>query len=286
MIVNNEKILVEVEQSLVEVKDWMSDAALMEMFTRDFSFRFCWSSNAIEGNTLSLDETVALIEYDEVRAGKPYSHYQEAKSLYRAISESMLPFHHQPITEEWIKKNNGIIMGMPGEYRTVPVYIGSLVEETYRPPEAEKVPGLMENYLQTVNFTSADIPEIIETVAKGHLDFERIHPFRDGNGRVGRMILNQQLINHGLLPVAIGPKGDYRRSFVQYDKKGDMSRLIHEICKAEMESIQRVQELGRKAKQPFRLNPPLDQQIAEAQKKTGNRPQSSQSNKKRSEHGE
>lgn len=268
MVVDNKKILSEVESSFAGVKDWISDAALMEMFSRDFSFRFCWSSNAIEGNTLSLDETVALIEYDEVKAGKPYSHYQEAKNLYRAIAESMLPFHSQLITEAWIKGNNGIIMGNPGEYRSGPVYVGSVVEVVYTPPAAELVPGLMENYLRTVNFTASGLQDVFEKVAKNHLDFERIHPFQDGNGRVGRMILNQQLINHGLLPVAIGPKGDYRRSFVQYDKKGDMSKLIHELCKAELASIQRIQELGRKAEQPFQLNPSLDQQISEAQKKT------------------
>lgn len=282
MIIDNKSIMLEVEDALAGVKKWMSDAALMEMFSRDFSFRFCWSSNAIEGNTLSLDETVALIEYDEVKAGKPYSHYQEAKNLYRAISESMLPFHSQPITESWIKRSNGIIMGAPGNYRTGPVYIGSVVEVVYLPPAPELVPGLMDDYLQTVNFTAAGIQEIIEKAAKNHLDFERIHPFQDGNGRVGRMILNQQLINHGLLPVTIGPKGDYRRSFVQYDKKGDMSKLIHVICKEELASIRRVQELGRMAEQPFQLNPSLDQKIAEAQKKTA-QPQTHQTSKK---HGE
>lgn len=267
MIVDNKKILNEVETAFSGIMNWMSDIALMEMFYRDFALRFCWSSNAIEGNTLSLDETVALIEYDEVRAGKPYSHYQEAKNLYRAISGLMIPFRHQPITNTWIKESNGIIMGTVGDYRTGPVYVGSLVEVVYVPPAAERVPDLMEKYLQTVNFEAADIPEIIEKVAKDHLDFERIHPFQDGNGRVGRMILNQQLINNGLLPVTIGSKGDYRRSFMQYDQKGDMSKLIHELCKEELASIQRVQELVRKAEQSLQLNPTLDQQIVEAQKK-------------------
>lgn len=282
MIVDNTKIFGEVEAAFSGIVDRMSESALMEMFTRDFSLRFCWSSNAIEGNTLSLDETVALIEYDEVGAGKPYSHYQEAKFLHCAISESMLPFHHEMITASWIKKNNGIIMGTVGEYRTGVVYVGSLVEVVYTPPAAEQVPELMEKYLQAVNFTAADIPEIMEKVAKSHFDFERIHPFKDGNGRVGRMILNQQLINHGLLPVAIGPKSDYRRSFVQYDKNGDMSKLIHEICKEELASIQRLQALVRQAEQPFQLNPPLDQLIAEAQKKTA-QPQAHQTPKKRGE---
>lgn len=265
MIINNEKLIQEVERALDGIKPQMDNEMLMEMFSKDFSFRFCWSSNAIEGNTLSLDETVALIEYDEVKAGKPYSHYKEAKSLYRAISESMLPFHQEPISESWIKKNNAIIMESSGEYRKGPVYVGSLVEAVYYPPAAEEVPTLMNRFLQTINFELEKLTEIMEKVAKTHFDFERIHPFPDGNGRVGRMILNQQLINNGLLPVAIGPKGDYRRSFLIYDRSADMSKLIHELCKAEINSVRRIQCLQQKMNQDFVLNPSLSQKVADAE---------------------
>lgn len=266
MIIDNTKLLYEIEQGLLAVQELIKNDVVMEMFTKDFSFRFCWSSNAIEGNTLSLDETIDLIEYDEVRAGKPYSHYQDAKNLYRAISESMLPFHPELITKAWIKKNNGIIMGTDGEYRTKKVFVGSLVEVSYLPPDPEQVHGLMEKHLQTVNFEATTIAEIIEKVAQLHFSFERIHPFNDGNGRVGRMILNQQLINHGLLPVTIGPKGDYRRSFKLYDKNGDMSKLIHEICKEELKAIERVKELGQKLKHPG-----LDEQLTAAEQKKTNK---------------
>lgn len=244
MIINNTKLFQEVETAFEEVKRNLSDTAIMEAFSHDFSLRFCWSSNAIEGNTLSLDDTVALIEYDEVRAGKPYSHYQEAKYLYRAICDAMLPFHNEKITAEWIIQNNRTITGSAGGYRTKQVYIGSLVEVAYLPPAPEKVPALMEAYLQTVNFTENDVAGILEQAAKSHFDFERIHPFEDGNGRVGRMILNQQLINNGLLPVTVGPKGNYRRSFGIYNKNGDMSKLIHELCKEELASISRVKQLA------------------------------------------
>lgn len=57
----------------------------MKPFIKDFAYRFCWSSNALEGNTLSLDETICLIDYDEVRSGHTYTEYQEAKNLYKAI---------------------------------------------------------------------------------------------------------------------------------------------------------------------------------------------------------
>ncbi len=267
MVIDNTKLLSEIEQGLSDVRELMANEVVMEMFTKDFAFRFCWSSNAIEGNTLSLDETIDVIEYDEVRAGKPYAHYHDAKALYRAITESMLPFHPEIITEGWIKKNNGIIMGTDGAYKTKRNAIGNEIETTFWPAEPENVPALMERFMQTVNFKAGTISEVIEKVAKAHFDFERIHPFKDGNGRVGRMILNQQLINHGLLPVTLGPSGDYRRSFKVYDKNGDMSKLIHEICKEELKAIARVQGLQQKMNQAFVLDP-LDKQIEKAQKKT------------------
>ncbi|MBQ9745683.1 MAG: Fic family protein [Clostridia bacterium] len=219
---------------------------MLSWFCDDFALRFCWSSNAIEGNTLSLDETVALIEYDEVRSGHTYSEYREAKDLYRAIKEMLLPFGKTPVSEDWIKKSNSLITGTTGEYRSVPVKIGSLIETVYIPPSAEKVPALMKDFLENVNFEAETLLGIASKAAKLHLDFERIHPFLDGNGRTGRMILNKQLINHGLLPITLGKTGSYRRSFRIYDRNGDTSLLVHEILSEEAAALGRLRELYEK----------------------------------------
>ena len=53
--------------------------------------------------------------------------------------------------------------------------------------------------MKSANFEGTSVKESLEKIALTHIQFERIHPFKDGNGRVGRMILNQQLINNGLL---------------------------------------------------------------------------------------
>ncbi len=119
---------------------------ILAPFTKDFSLCFCWSSNAIEGNTLSLDETIAVIEYDEVESGHTFKEYQEAKNMYHAIQELLIPFRKQDITEEWMKKANGIILGTDGEYRSHTVYIGSVVEAVYYPPSYEEVPKLMKQF--------------------------------------------------------------------------------------------------------------------------------------------
>lgn len=75
---------------------------------------------------------------------------------------------------------------------------------------------------------------------------ERIHPFADGNGRTGRMIINQQLINNGLLPVSIQPTGKYREVFRRYDKREDLSEMVYVLLKSELESFDRVRSLALK----------------------------------------
>ena len=257
MIVDNNELIQKVEQELKNVQHLMADSELMTWFSDDFALRFCWSSNAIEGNTLSLDETVALVEYDEVRAGHTYSEYRDAKNLYRAIRASLIPFHQEKISEEWIKENNRLLRGEDGEYRRKDNRVGTLVETTYVPPHFEEVPALMRGFVSSVNFEAAAFAELIEQLAKSHLQFERIHPFWDGNGRVGRMILNQQMINHGLLPVALNKNRSYRDSFKRFDRNGDTSLLVHEILKEELQSISRLCEFEKKRQRGFSWDPQM-----------------------------
>lgn len=233
----------EIEKQRKTIEEYKDNPLIAEPFMKDFSLRFCWSSNALEGNTLSLDETISVIEYDEVRSGHTFSEYQEAKNMYRAITEMLLPFQKRRITEEWIREVNSLIMGEPQNYRTGSVYIGTLVEAVYYPPEASKVPELMKQFVETEWPEAGGVGDVIAQIAERHIRFERIHPFLDGNGRTGRMILNQQLINAGLLPIVIEPKGKYRQAFRQYDKNGDASLMENILCKGELEAVRRVKSL-------------------------------------------
>lgn len=260
MIIKN-KILQEqaehVEHGLTKVQHLLADPELMSWFADDFALLFCWSSNAIEGNTLSLDETVALVEYDEVRAGHTYTEYHEAKTLYRAIRMSMIPFHFEAIKEDWIKKNNRVIMDVGGGYRTGNVRVGSLFETSHVPPDFTKVPRLMQDFLDTVNFSKGPVLETFKEIAVQHITFERIHPFADGNGRTGRMIMNQQLINHGFLPVAITKNSTYMQAFRQYGRNGDYSKLLHELLKAEIEAIGHLIAFEQKREQGLNWDPKM-----------------------------
>ncbi len=200
---DNEKRIMQLETEKREIFKHMENPLISRPFTEDFARRFSWSTNAIEGNTLSLEETIAVIDYDEVRSNHTYSEYTDAKNAYYAIQKMLIPFEKAVIDEEWIKKANGYIRHMQGEYRDTTVYIGNLSEAVYYPPDPQDVPALMKNWTREANEANIDavaVKEIFERIAASHVRFERIHPFSDGNGRTGRMIMNQQLINNGLLP--------------------------------------------------------------------------------------
>lgn len=225
--------------SLSEVK---KEELVFSPFWEDFKLRFCWSSNAMEGSTLDLDETIDVLLYDEVRSGHTYQEYTDAKNLYKAISEK-ISMHKVKITEEWVSQCNEIIMNVANGYRSRDVYVGTMAEATYYPPHYTEVPGLMKALLQEVNIENRDSKDLITSIAEYHIRFERIHPFSDGNGRTGRMIMNQQLINNGMLPITIDKTSKYRQAFRAYEKNGDISLLVYLICSKELEAINRVQDL-------------------------------------------
>ena len=247
-LLDNENRILQIETEKEEIFKHMENPLISQPFTEDFSKRFSWSTNAIEGNTLSLEETIAVIEYDEVRSNHTYAEYTDAKNAYYAIQKMLLPFEKTVIDEEWIKKTNGYIRHMQGEYRDTAVYIGNLSESIYYPPAPQDVPELMKKWMRETNIEAVTAKDIFEKIAANHVRFERIHPFSDGNGRTGRMIINQQLINNGFLPISIQPTGKYREAFRRYDKSKDLSEMVYVLLKSELEAFDRVRELALKLK--------------------------------------
>ncbi len=246
MIVDNKDIYMKLKEKHKLATAYMSNKLITEPFYKGFVYEFCWSSNSIEGNTLSLDETIQFLDYDEVSSGHTFNEYTEAKRLNNTIKKYM-SIEGQCITEDWIRNINTEITENVG-YRSQEAYIGNQIEVTYYPPSYKQVPELMTNFVSDINKYIKDIEDIIKIVSIKHIEFERIHPFEDGNGRTGRIILNQQLINRGLYPVSIDMKSKYRQAFRAYDKNGDTSLMERLICKAEIKSFDKVLELGVKYK--------------------------------------
>ena len=104
-----------------------------------------------------MEETIQVIEYDEVRSGHTFTEYQEAKTMYAALSQKMTFKGNTKIDLQWIKDTNYLIMQKDGEFRKEDVYIGTPVEVVYYPPKYQKVPELMKRYTEDL-----PIPETIQ----------------------------------------------------------------------------------------------------------------------------
>lgn len=170
-------------------------------YFEDFITRSTYHSNAIEGSTLSYAETYAILWNDnslQVTA--------TARELYEAINHKYaldiaLEDVRAPLSEHLIKdvarainKNINEISG----YRTVSVLIRGA---EHLPPKPNQVNQLMMQLVYERNHDDDVDPCLRE--ARFHIRFERIHPFEDGNGRTGRILVNRGLLEAGLAPVVI-----------------------------------------------------------------------------------
>ena len=153
-----------------------------------------YHSNAIEGNTLSLRETQMVIEYGVTINGHPLREYLEATNHAEAYEFVVtLIERREPITLETILSLHRLVMDKileeKGTFRTVPVYIrGAMMN----PPPAREVETYMRQWLEWVNGEGLDYEPIIRA-SIAHHGFEAVHPFLDGNGRVGRLLLTLML---------------------------------------------------------------------------------------------
>ncbi|MEJ8788909.1 Fic family protein [Dorea sp. ICN-14282] len=239
--------LSEIERYKEKCEEWKKNHLVWNPFHKDLLFRLSWNSNSLEGNTLSLEETIQVIEYDEVRSGHTFTEYQEAKTMYAALSQKMTFKGNTKIDLQWIKDTNYLIMQKDGEFRKEDVYIGTPVEVVYYPPKYQKVPELMKRYTEDLPIPETiQEKDVIAHVARKHIEFERIHPFKDGNGRTGRVIMHQQLLNQGILPAIIKDQSKYRQAFRRYDKNGETSLMEYVIAEGILETYHRLENVYEK----------------------------------------
>lgn len=194
----------------------LNDAELKRL-RDEFVIEHTYDSNAIEGNTLTLRETALILQEGLTIAEKPIKDHLEAIG-YRDAFEYIVTLADAgtPLSERVVKEIHSLVLMNDrqnrGVYRSVPVTIlGAL----HTPPQPYLVPVQMEQLLADYEDMKNRL-HIVEAVAEFHLRFEGVHPFIDGNGRTGRLILNLELIKAGLLPVNI-KFADRRRYYDAFD---------------------------------------------------------------------
>lgn len=216
--------------------------AELQRLREEFMINNTYNSNAIEGNTLTLRETALILQEGITIAEKPVKEHLEVIGHKDAFEYVMtLADTNTPLTEKVIKDIHSLVLMNDvknrGVYRSLPV---TILGAAHTPPQPYPVPVQMEQLITDYD-TELNTKHIIAAAAEFHLKFESIHPFIDGNGRTGRLILNLELVKAGYLPVNIKftDRRKYYDCFDEYAQNGSVESLAELITGYEAEELKR-----------------------------------------------
>ena len=197
----------------------------VERLNEEFVVEYTYNSNAIEGNTLTLRETDLVLRGLTIDK-KPLKDHMEAvghKEAFEYVSE--LVKNKVPISETIIKQIHFLVLADKkddrGVYRRVPVRIMGSYHQPVQPYNIEtETEKLLQNYLESKE-------HIVTKLARFHIEFEGIHPFIDGNGRTGRLLVNLELMKAGYPPIDIKftDRITYYNAFDEYYKNNNLSAM-------------------------------------------------------------
>ncbi len=224
-------------------------ASALQSLKERFIVEWTYNSNAIEGNTLTLNETRLVLERGLTVKGKSLREHFEAINHKEAIIylESIAK-NKEPITEDLIKKLHTIITkGIndidAGIYRNVRVRILGAV---FTPPDPFKIPRLMSDFVEWLNTENLNP---VELAALAHYKLVYTHPFSDGNGRTARLLMNLILMRAGYPPAVVlntERKKYYAR--LKAADLGDLKPFVNFIA----QSVERSLDLYLEALEPVK----------------------------------
>ena len=204
----------------------------IERLREEFMIEFTYNSNAIEGNTLTLKETAMALEGMTIDQKPLKDHFDAVGHRDAFLYVQDVAQKDMPLSESVIKNIHALVlMNRPedkGVYRRIPVKIMGAYTEPVQPYLIEPK---MTELLQSDNERKGAIHDI-ERIARFHLEFEGIHPFIDGNGRTGRLLMNLELIKCGFPPINVKftDRKRYYDAFDAYYKDGNANKMIDMIA--------------------------------------------------------
>jgi Fic family protein len=180
---------------------------------RYYRLGLTYTSNALEGNTLTETETKVVLEDGLTIGGKPLAHHLEAHGHAQAVDYLLSLASQTTVTQADVLALHALVMtgardAHPGHYRNQPVIITGT---TYLPPQPDALPALMQAlFTDTLPHWQAT-KHPLHTAALAHLELVAIHPFADGNGRTARLLMNVLLHQAGyaLTPIPLIHRAEY-----------------------------------------------------------------------------
>lgn len=253
-LIDNQKI--QIDQLTPERED------LRETIQQKLKFQWTYDSNAIEGSTLTLGETIFFIQHGITAEGKSFKDYLDAKNHIEAIDFVYdLITQKRPISSGVLKEINALLLNGVKSTKAIDEH-GNPTSKPATPGEFKKLPnhvlqpdGTIHYYVDPlqvepeidtlIQWTHANIddkhPAIVSALA--HYNLVRIHPFDDGNGRGARLLMNIILIQKGFPPAVV--KNENRRKYLEAITKadrGDSTEFVEFIAESISQTLESILE--------------------------------------------